>query len=159
MPENPGKQDFLRYSPFIHPTVLIRCAVFDGTVAYRTSKDTWRCEDYELFMRLWKLGHRGCNLQESLFCYREDRNSYKKRKFRYRLDEMKLRYRNFKEMGMLYPFGWIQVLRPLIAAIAPSFVIIGVKRLYHIREKRYEKRVGKKMESVPESVAERSGTV
>ncbi|MGN0431905.1 MAG: glycosyltransferase [Lachnospiraceae bacterium] len=159
MPENPGKHDFLKYSPFIHPTVMIRRAVFDGTAAYRASKDTWRCEDYELFMRLWKLGHRGCNLQESLLYYREDRNSYKKRKLRYRLDEMKLRYRNFKEMGMLYPLGWIQVLRPLAAALVPSFIIIGVKRLYHIRERRYEKRVGEEKKSISESIAERSGTV
>ncbi len=159
MPENPGKQDFLKYSPFIHPTVMIRRSVFDGTAAYKASKDTWRCEDYELFMRLWKLGHRGCNLQESLFYYREDRSSYKKRKFKYRLDEMKLRYRNFKEMGMLWPLGWVQVLRPLIAAFVPSFLILGIKKLYHMQEKRHEKGIGKTMESVPESTTEGTGTV
>ena len=159
MPENPGKQDFLKYSPFIHPTVMIRRAVFDGTAAYKASKDTWRCEDYELFMRLWKLGHRGCNLQEALLYYREDRSSYKKRKFKYRLDEMKLRYRNFKEMDMLWPLGWVQVLRPLIAAFVPSFMILGIKKLYHLQEKKNEKGIGKTMESVPESTTEGTGTV
>lgn len=159
MPENPGRQDFLRFSPFIHPTVMIRRDVFDNTQAYRQGKETWRCEDYELFMRLWKLGHRGYNIQETLFYYREDRCSYKKRKFRYRLDEMKLRYRNFRAMNMLFPFGWLYVLRPLAAAIIPSGVILGIKRLYHLREIGYEKRIGKKKESLPESIAERSGVV
>ena len=75
MPEFPMKQSFLRFSPFIHPTVMIRRSIFDTQEAYRFSKDTWRCEDYELFMRLLKLGYRGANIQQELFFYRENPNS------------------------------------------------------------------------------------
>lgn len=131
MPEFPLKHSFLRYSPFIHPSVLIRRSIFDTQEAYRFSKATWRCEDYELFMRLMRLGYRGANIQQELFCYREDANSYRKRRFRYRVDEMKLRYRNFRELGMLYPIGWLYVLRPLAAAIVPSKLIYMMKKLYH----------------------------
>lgn len=139
MPENPRKQDFLRYSPFIHPTVMIRRRVFERTSGYRSSKETWRCEDYELFMRLWKLGYRGYNMQQVLLQYREDRDSYKKRQFRYRMAEAHLRYRNFKELGILYPTGWLYVCRPILAALIPSEVILGIKRLYHLRERNYGK--------------------
>lgn len=154
MPENPNKHTFLRFSPFIHPTVMIRRSIFDGTVAYRSSKETWRCEDYELFMRLCKLGYRGYNIQQELLYYREDRHSYKKRKFKYRMDEMHLRYRNFKELGILYPVGWLYVVRPLIAAIVPSGLILGVKKLYHLLGRTNEKRRSKKNSK---QVSERTG--
>lgn len=159
MPENPGKQDFLRYSPFIHPTVMIRRSIFDGTTAYRSSKETWRCEDYELFMRLWKLGHRGCNIQKALLYYREDRNSYKKRKWKYRMDEMRLRYRNFSELRILYPLGWLYVIRPLLAGIVPSALTLGVKKLYHKRERSHEKRIGKEIVPVSENFEKRPDAV
>lgn len=131
MPEFPMKHSFLRYSPFIHPSVMIRRSIFDTQEAYRFSKDTWRCEDYELFMRLTRLGYRGANIQRELFSYREDTESYRKRKFRYRLDEMKLRYRNFKELGLLNLIGWLYVIRPLAAAVLPSRLTYMVKKLYH----------------------------
>ena len=131
MPEYPVKESFLRYSPFIHPAVMIRRSVFDVQEAYLFSKETWRCEDYELFMRLMKLGYRGMNIQQELFYYREDYNSYKKRKFKYRLNEVKLRYRNFRELGILHSLGWLYVFRPLAAAAVPSGLICTAKKLYH----------------------------
>lgn len=130
MPEHPAAKDFLRYSPFIHPTVMIRKRVLQDAQGYRATKETLRCEDYELFMRLWRLGYTGCNLQQELFLYREDRASYQKRKMCYRMDEMKLRYRNFKELHLLFPLGWAYVLRPLAAALVPDEMIYGVKKLY-----------------------------
>lgn len=132
MPKEPGEKDFLRFSPYIHPTVMIRKSVFqEADNMYSAAKETLRCEDYELFMRLWRKGYRGYNLQDALFIYREDKGAYDKRKLHFRIDEMKLRYRSFKELNMLFPLGWIYVLRPLIAAMVPSEVILRVKRLYH----------------------------
>ena len=131
MQEHPDKHAFLRFSPFIHPTVMIRRQVLEGGNTYRCDKKNWRCEDYELFMRLWKLGHRGYNIQQELFCYREDRHAYKKRKFRYRIDEMQLRYRNFKELGMSGPVTWLFIIRPLVAGIVPSWMILKAKHIYH----------------------------
>lgn len=146
MPEYPEKQDFLRYSPYIHPTVMIRRSVFEEVEAYRATKENWRCEDYELFMRLWKLGYQGYNIQQPLFYYRENRDSYRKRKLCYRWNETCLRYRNFKKLGLLYPFGWCYVIRPMVAAVIPSGLILAVKKLYHFQDKKYarvtEKAIG-----------------
>ncbi len=138
MPGQPQARDFLRYSPFIHPTVMIRRSVFEETEAYCAQKQTLRCEDYELFMRLWRLGYQGYNLQQELLLYREDRASYQKRRLCYRIDEMKLRYRNFKALHMLLPTGWLYVLRPLAAALVPGNMILGVKKLYCRLERRKE---------------------
>lgn len=154
MPEKPDRHDFLKCSPFIHPTVMIRREVFEAGNTYRDSRENWRCEDYELFMRLHKLGYRGENIQEDLFFYREDRNSYVKRKFRYRMAEMRIRFRNFKELGILFPYGWLYVIRPLLAAAVPAGIIWRAKRLYHRQDMRYEEWNWEKEESVQENFKE-----
>ena len=86
---------------------------------YYVSKETWRCEDYELFMRLYAQGFCGYNMQERLFCYREDRASYERRKFRYRLDEARIRRRNFKNLGMN---------GPVAAGLIPIPFLMYIKR-------------------------------
>ena len=154
MPEKPERNDFLKCSPFIHPTVMIRREVFEAGNTYRDSRENWRCEDYELFMRLYKLGYQGENIQEGLFFYREDRNSYVKRKFCYRMAEMRIRYRNFKELGILSPCGWLYVIRPLLAAAVPAGMIWRAKRLYHRQDMRHEEWNWEKEESVPENFGE-----
>ena len=149
MPEWPGRRDFLKYSPFIHPSIFVRRSVLEEAGDYQTGRDTWRCEDYELFMRLWRAGCLGCNLQRELLYYREDRNAYRKRRWRYRLDETKLRYRSFKEMKLLLPFGWCYALRPVAAGIVPPALILGIKHLYHRKEKTEERRFAEKTEERP----------
>lgn len=128
MPEIPSNKDFLRFSPFIHPSVMYRREVFVEGEGYLDSKDTLRCEDYEIFMRLSRKGLKGYNLQLNLFEYRESMDSYRRRKFVYRINEAKVRYKNFKGMGMLFPIGWIYVLRPVIGGIVPYQMIALLKR-------------------------------
>ena len=95
---------------------------------YYVSKETWRCEDYELFMRLYAQGFCGYNMQERLFCYREDRASYERRKFRYRLDEARIRRRNFKNLGMNGPVAWLYTIRPVAAGLSPIPFLMYIKR-------------------------------
>lgn len=128
MPERPKESDYLKYSPYAHPTVMYRAEIFDTNQGYVDSKETLRCEDYEIFMRLREAGLKGANIQEYLFCYREDKESYKKRRIKYRFNEAKCRYRNFKSMGILFPVGWIFVLRPIVACFIPARVLAWVKR-------------------------------
>lgn len=128
MPERPKPSDYLKYSPFIHPTVMFRRDVFEKNLTYSVEKDMLRCEDYELFMRLQANNRKGYNLQETLFYYREDMDSFYRRKMKYRISEAKLRYRGFKNLHILFPAGWIYVLRPLIGGVIPPQIIAGLKR-------------------------------
>lgn len=128
MPECPCKDDFLKYSPYIHPSVMYRANLFNEAGVYNVSQETLRCEDYEMFMRFHEMGYRGYNIQQFLFGYREDRESYNKRKICYRVNEMKIRYRNFKKMKMLWPTGWMYVIRPLVGIILPNQLIYKMKR-------------------------------
>lgn len=128
MPERPAEADYLRYSPYIHPTVMYRADVFEVNGSYEASKETLRCEDYEIFMRLRQHGYFGYNLQKVLFRYREDNDSFKRRKFKYRVNEAKIRYRNFKEMKMLWPKGWLYVARPIVGGLVPAKLLAKIKR-------------------------------
>ncbi len=128
MPAVPTIRDYLRYSPFVHPSVMFRAELFDEQRGYLVADETLRCEDYEIFMNLTERGIQGANLEEILFCYRETRDSYKKRKVKYRMNEALLRYRNYKKMGILFPFGWVCVLRPVFACLIPSGVLGFIKR-------------------------------
>lgn len=145
MPERPDEKDYLRFSPYIHPTVVYRRELFENHGGYIATKETLRCEDYEIFMRLRRLGYRGYNLQECLLQYREDRASYKKRKWKYRVNETKLRFRNFKQMKLLFPFGWAYALRPMIGFFVPNLLIRKIKQgesnrlIKKTEEKEYEK--------------------
>ena len=119
MQEVPQAEDFLRYSPYIHPTVVFREEVLKLCQGYLVSKRTRRCEDYELFMRLHSQGHRGYNLSEYLFAYREDPASYARRTWGTRLDEMQIRYQGFKELGILKITTIPYLVRPLASGLIP----------------------------------------
>ena len=129
MPGEPKPSDYLRFSPFAHPTVMYRASIFDKNEGYVTSDEMLRCEDYEIFMRLHCVGLKGANMQEVLLAYRENDESYKKRSFKFRVNEAKCRYRNFKNLGILFPFGWFYVLRPLAACLIPRKVVGFLKHV------------------------------
>ncbi len=115
--EIPGAEDFLKHSPYIHPSVMFRSEVLKHAGGYLAARRTKRCEDYELFMRLCAEGLRGYNIQEELFLYREDYRSYRKRKMKYRLFEMQIRYQGFQKLHILTPASLPYVLRPLVGGL------------------------------------------
>lgn len=126
-PKMPEQKDFLRFSPYIHPTVMFRQSVFENAEGYSEADKARRCEDYELFARLHYAGLRGFNLREELLYYRVDRYAYHKRPFRERLNETIVRYRLFLRLGILFPAGWIFALRPIAAMVVPHGILARVK--------------------------------
>ena len=128
MPEYPKAKDFLKYSPYIHPSVMFRKEVLEEVNGYFVSKDTLRCEDYELFMRLYCMGYLGCNLKEVLFSYRENRNWYDKRTWKQRIAEMKIRYIGFQRMGILNYKTFIYVMKPVIVTLIPKWIKRNIRQ-------------------------------
>ncbi len=119
LPEFPEKASFLFTSPFVHPSILIRAEVMTVLCGYRVEKETLRTEDYDLFMRMYSKGYKGYNLQTELYCFREDENAYKRRAYKYRLDEAKVRYKGFKSLGLM-PRAIPYVIKPLIVGLLPQ---------------------------------------
>lgn len=126
----PKKRDFLKTSQFIHPTIIIRKKVLVNLNGYNAEKTTLRAEDYDLFMKFYAEGFRGMNLQQTLLMYREDSATFKRRSYFNRLDEMKIRYRGFKRMGLL-PFGLPYVIKPLIVGLIPQNILKVLRREYN----------------------------
>ena len=127
VPEKPQKDDFLWNSPFMHPTTMMRKAelLWGG---YREAKETRRCEDYDLFMNLYAQGYKGYNIQEKLYYYRIVRDEKNKhRPMKYRVDEMIVRFRGYKNMGMLLK-GMPYVFKPVIIGLIPQSVLKQIKQ-------------------------------
>ena len=135
LPEKPSKYNMLMNAPFVHPSVMIRALALKKIGGYRVAKETKRCEDYDLWMRMFAAGEKGYNIPKVLFNYREDRISYKKRKYKYRIDEAKVRYKGFKMLGLL-PKGYLYVVKPLVIGLLPQKFISRIK----LRKSRLEKK-------------------
>lgn len=115
--EHPTKGSFLPGLPFCHAATLFTKACLREVHGYRVSRQTVRNEDYDLFMRLYARGFRGCNISDVLYGYRVDAAALKRRTFRYRIDECKVRAYGFRALGILFPLGWLYVLRPMAAHV------------------------------------------
>lgn len=117
MPEEVKNEDFLFASPYIHGSVVFRREALTKAGGYRVEKITRRTEDYDLFMRIATFS-KGANIKEPLYCFLENENAVAKRKYRYRIDEAKVRYRGFKSLGLM-PRGLPYVIKPLIVGLIP----------------------------------------
>jgi len=67
------KKDILIYSPFIHPTIMIRKDVFKKVAFYR--KQYLWCEDIDLWYRIIFSGYEVANIPQYLYQYRRSDSS------------------------------------------------------------------------------------
>ena len=127
-PEYITKEDFLFNSPIVHPAIMARKKAFDIVGGYRNINMTIRVEDYDLFMRMFAKKVNMYVIQENLLYYRADReNTRRRKKYRYRINEAKVRYFGFKMLDLL-PKGYIYILKPLILGLIPIDIIRKIKR-------------------------------
>lgn len=125
-PRNVKNEDFLFTSPYQHGSVMFRKEVLEKAGGYTVSKVTRRTEDYEMFMRMQSFA-KGENFPEPLYYFLEDARALKRRKYRYRIDEAKVRYHGFKALGLL-PKGLPYVIKPLIVGLIPSALLARMRR-------------------------------
>ena len=125
-PQNPTKADFLRTTVFGHPGTMVRREAYLSVGGYSEGKWLMRVEDFHLWMKMYAAGYIGANLQEVLYQYRDDRNGYTKRKFRYRLNAVYVKKLAVKELK-LPANQYLRSLRPLLVGLLPA----GLYRLLH----------------------------
>jgi glycosyltransferase EpsE len=123
----PQKKDFLYGCCFNHPTIIFRKISLVKASCYRVAKETRRCEDYDLYMRMYLLNMKGYNMKEPLFSYYESRSAYRKRKYKFRIDEAIVRYKGFRSLNLL-PFGILYVVKPLVVGLIPARLLHGIKQ-------------------------------
>lgn len=133
-PAEPKAEDFLFCVPFMHGAVAMRRTAVLAAGGYRVAKETRRTEDIDLFMRMYANGSRGYTLSKELYLYREDKNAGKKRKYRYRIDEARVKWKGFRRLGLL-PKGIPYVVKPLVVGCIPRCLLERMKdRHYHRKE-------------------------
>lgn len=118
--EKPTSKSFLWTNPFAHPTIMMRTDVLKRLNGYRVAKETRRCEDYDLFMRLYAEGFRGVNILEDLYQYRVINNEkVKYRPMKDRIDEATVRFNGYCRLGLM-PRGIPYVLKPIVVGLLPA---------------------------------------
>lgn len=133
VPEYPTRESFLWNSPFIHPTVMMRKDALQAVNGYRVAKETRRCEDYDLFMRMYAGGYRGYNIQERLYLYRSENGETKHRPMKYRIDEAVVRWQGYKALHMRCA-GMPYVVKPLLVGMLPARLLKKIKKKQYSTE-------------------------
>ena len=136
MPRVVKNEDFLFTSPYKHGSVMFRHESLKEMGGYNTDKKVLRNEDYELFMRM-QLKFKGENLDAPLYYFCEDSDAKKRRKYRYRINEARVRLRGFKALGLM-PMALPYVIKPLIVGLIPA------KILSKMQNKRRKKKIESK---------------
>lgn len=113
------KEDLLIGTPFIHPTMIIKKDVLLKLGGY---PNYTRVEDYAMIMNLYANGYKGYIMDDILLKYRMDKDGYKKKKYKYRIIEAKVKFIYFKKMKVKIHY-YVFVFKPLIAGIIPNSLI------------------------------------
>ena len=117
-PTKPEPADLIHGTPFCHAACMVRREALVKAGGYSESEAFERVEDYELWVRMYALGFRGKNIHEPLYQMRDDRNAAGRRKWKYRLNEARVRALAVKRMGL--PFWmYLYALRPLVLGLLP----------------------------------------
>lgn len=114
-------KDFLFTSPYRHGSVMFRREALLEAGCYRVAKETYRTEDYDLFMTMQTFC-KGANLDEYLYYFCEDESARKRRKYQYRIDEAKVRWIGFRKLRLL-PLGLPYIIKPLLVGMIPEVLL------------------------------------
>ena len=118
--------DTVKKSNLIHPSTMIRKKILTEVSGYTINEMTHRAEDYDLWCKIAEKGYGLANLSEFLFEYREDINAYKKRKYKFRIEEFKIKSYWIKRAN-LSKINYIYALKPLFVGLIPSQIMIKRK--------------------------------
>ena len=118
-PTEPKPSDLVHGTPFCHAGCMMVRDSLGRAGGYSTDERYARVEDYELWVRMYALGFRGGNIHEPLYQMRDDRNAAGRRKWKYRINEARVRLLAVKRLHL--PL-WMSVyaLRPLILGLLPG---------------------------------------
>lgn len=123
-PEKPERSDFMRQSPcFCHAACMIRKEAFLDVGGYTVEERYLRCEDINLWYKLYAKGYKGYNIQEPLYAMRDDRNAFKRRTVKNRINIILTEWDGMRSLHCALPeyrFFLKKAAKNLILAIMPE---------------------------------------
>lgn len=116
--EYPETKDFIKHSPFFcHAPCMVRKEAYIKVNGYSEDSRTLRFEDCHLWYKMYAEGYKGYNIQEPLYKMRDDRNAFKRRTLKSRMNAVYVKYAGFKMLHMPW-YTYIYILRTLIISVA-----------------------------------------
>lgn len=117
----PTKRHFVKGSPFCHAPVMIRRAAYEAVGGYRDIDMTRGVEDYDLWFRLYAKGITGYVLTEPLYSMYDGRSAARRRTFKRRLNEAKVRWEGYRLLGIPLPLR-IYTFKPILIGMIPQWL-------------------------------------
>lgn len=114
----PQNEDFINGTPFCHAPCMVKRQAYTDVGGYTEDPKLLRVEDYDLWVKMYAKGYRGMNISEPLYSMRDDRNAYSRRKFKYRINEFRVRIKAAKKLH-LGAHAYIYAIRPILVGILP----------------------------------------
>lgn len=118
-PQIPKNKHFLKYSPFCHAGCMVRTEHMKSVGGYAVDDKRLRVEDYDLWVRMYEKGYRGFNIQEPLYSMLDDRSAQRRRKFKFRVNEARVKAYAVKSLNLPF-YSYIHCLKPIIIGLLPS---------------------------------------
>ena len=129
-------KSFLWNCPLLHPTIIAKKESLEKVGGYRVAKETTRYEDYDLFMRMYAKGMKMYNVQDKMLTYRMINDPKKKyRPMKVRLEEVVVRFKGYKEMGILIK-GIPFIIKPIIVGLIPARLFAECKKVLFKEKKK-----------------------
>ena len=104
-----------------HAPCMVRRQAYMAVGGYTETKSRIRVEDWDLWIKMYEKGFRGYNLEKPLYKMRDDRNAYRRRKFKYRVNEARVGASAVRKLG-LSPIRYVFCLRPILVGLLPGFI-------------------------------------
>ena len=117
--ELPKKEQLVFGGVHCHAPCIIRSEIMKKVHGYTVDKKLLRVEDWHLWIKIYALGEHGYNLQEPLYKMRDDRDAINRRKFKYRLNEVRVSAFAVKALD-LSPRYYLFSLRAVILGLMPK---------------------------------------
>lgn len=124
----PAAKDFLMTLPFVHASLMFRSTAMG--CGYPEERQALRSEDYAFLMERYAAGLRGENTADAVYYIREDADTFKRRKYRYRLTEAGVKWKGFLALGLM-PRGILFAIKPLIVGLVPPKILERLKGKYY----------------------------
>jgi glycosyltransferase EpsE len=113
--------DFAKGTQFCHAPCMVRREAYLAVNGYSISAKRLRVEDWDLWIRMYEKGFKGFNLSSPLYKMRDDRNAYKRRRYKFRINEARVSISAVKKLH-LKKIYYIYAFKPIIVGLLPSFV-------------------------------------
>lgn len=115
----PLLQNFAKGTQFCHAPCMVRREAFLAVNGYSINQNRLRVEDWDLWIRMYEKGFRGFNLSKPLYWMRDDRNAFKRRQFKYRINEARVSVSAVNKLHLSKKY-YLWALKPIIVGLLPS---------------------------------------